>query len=75
MDTFLKFVVAPLLSEADKLEVHVAGNAVTIHVAAADMGRVIGKHGNIISAIRNLVKVYCATHQTPSYTITLAEAI
>ena len=73
MDKFLKFVVSPMLTEADKLEIHLAGNSATIHVAAADMGRVIGKHGNIISAIRNLVKVYCATHQTPSYSITLAE--
>lgn len=73
MDKFLTFLVAPMLTDADKLEVHLAGSSATIHVAAADMGRVIGKHGNIISAIRNLVKVYCATHQTPAMTITLAE--
>lgn len=73
MDTFLKFVVTPLLSEPDKLEVHLADSSATIHVAAADMGRIIGKHGNIISAIRNLVKVYCATHQAAAMSITLAE--
>lgn len=74
MDHFLKFVVAPLLTEPDKLAVHLAGSSATIHVAQVDMGRVIGKHGNIISAIRNLVKVYCATHHTPAMSITLAEA-
>lgn len=73
MDDFLKFVVAPLLTEPNKLVVHLAGSSATIHVSQADMGRVIGKHGNIISAIRNLVKVYCATHQTPAMSITLAE--
>jgi len=73
MDDFLKFVVSPLLTEPTKLAVHLAGSSATIHVAQVDMGRVIGKHGNIISAIRNLVKVYCATHQTPAMSITLAE--
>ncbi len=33
------------------------GYAYTIHVHQEDIGRVIGKHGRIIQAIRNIVKV------------------
>lgn len=73
MDKFLKFIVAPMLVHPDKLLVNIAGSSATIHVASEDMGRVIGKHGNIISAIRNLAKVYCATHEAPAMSITLAE--
>lgn len=73
MDDFLKYIVSPMLSQPDKLSVKIAGSSATIHVSPEDMGRVIGKHGNIISAVRNLAKVYCATHKVPAMSITLAE--
>lgn len=73
MEDFLKFVITPLLSQPDKLELHSQPGSLTLHVSPEDMGRVIGKHGVIISALRTLLRTYCAIHQLPPVTLTLAE--
>ena len=36
----------------------------TIHAHSDDMGRIIGKSGRIIRAIRDLVKIIAAKHDT-----------
>lgn len=73
MESFLNFLIRPLLTQPDDLKVSITGSTATIHIAQADMGRVIGKHGIIISALRQLMRIYCLTHNHPSITLTLAE--
>ncbi len=73
MEDFLRFLITPLLSEPQKLEVKSTSYSVTISVASGDMGRVIGKGGAVISAIRNLVRTYAISHQLPFTTVTLTE--
>jgi|GEM_PF-5635544 len=59
MQDFLKFLISPLLSEPDQLVIEPQPAAVYVSAAPADTGRVIGKHGAIITAIRILLRVYC----------------
>ncbi len=73
MEDFLKFLVSPLLSAPDQLRIVPATGSLTLHVDPADMGRIIGKHGIIISALRNLLRTYCSTHSLPLTTLTIAE--
>jgi uncharacterized protein len=71
MQDFLKFIITPLLSESDSLKIEVDSGNITIKVADADVGRVIGKQGNVINAIRTLLKTYCVVHQLPPVNLTL----
>jgi predicted RNA-binding protein YlqC (UPF0109 family) len=73
MNEFVKFLVTPLLSHKDELEVVVSGSVVTLKINKEDMGRVIGKHGTIISALRNLVKTYCSVQNLPPVSVNLQE--
>lgn len=73
MHDFLSFLITPLLSQPEKLTINPSTYSVAVSVADADMGKVIGKGGTVISAIRNLVRTYCITHQLPFTTITLTE--
>lgn len=73
MEEFVRFLFTPLLSQPDQLAINSSPYAVTISVTAADMGRVIGRGGAVISAIRQLVRAYAVTHQLPFTTITVAE--
>ena len=64
MKELVEFIVKSLVDQPD--EVHVAesqnGNSVLLEltVAGPDMGRVIGKGGRIINAIRKLLQVAAA---------------
>jgi len=71
MQDFLKFLITPLLSEPDNINITVESGNVSIKVADADVGRIIGKQGNVINAIRTLLKTYCAVHQLPPVNLTL----
>lgn len=73
MEEYLNFLLKPLLSESDKLVISIAPSNITITVAEADMGRVIGKGGSVISAIRNLARAYCIGHGLPFTAVTLTE--
>jgi uncharacterized protein len=73
MEKFLDFLIKPLLSQPEELQVIVAGSVVTLHVSQTDMGRVIGKHGIIISALRTVLRTFCLIHNLPSVTLTLAD--
>lgn len=65
MNDFLKFLITPLLSEPDKLEISINGSAVMLHVADTDTGRIIGKHGAVINALRTLTRTYCSVNNQP----------
>ncbi len=71
MQDFLKFIVSPLLTEPDALKITVESGNISLKVADADVGRVIGKQGNVINAVRTLLKTYCAIHQLPPPNLTL----
>lgn len=71
MEDFLKYIVSPLLTEPKQLKIDVQSNSVSMKVADADVGRVIGKQGNVINAIRTLLKTYCAVHQLPPINLLL----
>lgn len=74
MEDFIRFLVTPLLTLPDQLVVKTATSTVTLHIAPDDMGRVIGKHGNIISALRNLLRLYCSTHNLPPQLLSLSDS-
>jgi len=62
MVTLVKFLVTSLVNKPDVVEVvsqenDPEGELITISVDQNDMGRIIGRGGKIISAIRELVKV------------------
>jgi uncharacterized protein len=71
MQDFLKYLISPLLTDPDALEITAGQSAVSLKVADADVGRIIGKQGNVINAIRTLLKTYCALHQLPPVNLTL----
>lgn len=60
MKYFVEFVVSSMVSYADEVDVQeVEKNGVTTYVVRlnpADIGRVIGKHGKTIGAIRSLMQ-------------------
>ena len=71
MENFLKFLITPLLSEPKELHISSTPESITIKVADADVGRIIGKHGNVINAIRTLLRTYCITTQNSFPHLTL----
>ena len=71
MDSYLQFLISPLLSEPTELTIAIGPNTITIKVAPADTGKVIGKHGSTIHAIRTLFKTYCALHNLPPISLNL----
>ena len=71
MDDFLSYLISPLLSEPDQLTIAQNSSTVTVKVADSDTGRIIGKHGAVINALRTLVKTYCSKNHVPQVTIVL----
>ena len=57
---FLRDVLTPLLDHPDAFRVEVAGEGrrrdVLVYADPRDRGRIIGKHGRMISAMRTLCK-------------------
>lgn len=63
LSEFIIFIVSNIVTQKDQVEVAVMEDvpgAYTVHikVSAEDKGRVIGKKGNTINAIRSLVRVF-----------------
>ncbi len=60
MKELLEFIAKSLVTEPDAVEISVEENesttTFTLHVADADMGKVIGKQGRIAKAIRTVMK-------------------
>lgn len=73
MKDYLSFLLTPLLSEPEALVIEVGQSVITIKLAQIDMGRVIGKQGNNISALRTLLRTYCTIHQIAPVSLTLEE--
>lgn len=63
LNDFIKFIVTNIVTNKDKVEVTVMEDfpgSYTVHIKVApeDRGRVIGKKGNTINALRSIVKVF-----------------
>jgi hypothetical protein len=71
MEEFLEFLIRPLLSDPKKLNITGTTSQITVQVGSEDVGRVIGKQGAVINAIRTLFKTYCTTHSIPPVNLTL----
>jgi len=76
MKKALFYIISSIVSEGDKVEIEEKEQMeiidFTVKVAKADMGRVIGKNGKIIRAIRNVIKIN-AIKQNKKINITLVE--
>lgn len=71
MSDFLKFLITPLLSQPEKLSISEAGSTLYLQVDEQDNGRVIGKHGAIIIALRTMIRTYCTLRNLPYTTLIL----
>lgn len=61
MKNLLEFILIHLVDNPDAVRIEVSQDGdteiFTIFVAPEDMGKVIGKHGNVINSIRTLARV------------------
>lgn len=59
IDTLIRLIVQPIVSHPEAVSVNVdqtpEGEQYTLDVAQEDVGRVIGRHGHVASAIRTIV--------------------
>lgn len=62
MVELVKYMVSELVEDKDAVEVVLAedGATVNVKVAKSDMGKIIGKEGRIVRAIRTIVKAVSA---------------
>ncbi len=76
MKKALEYIITQIVDEADKVVItEQEENGMinfTITVAAADMGKIIGKNGKVIRAIRNVIKI-SAIKQNKKINIALSE--
>jgi uncharacterized protein len=60
LEAFLRDVLTPLLDHPDALRIDIEGEGrkrdVLVYADPKDLGRIIGKHGRMISALRTLCK-------------------
>ncbi len=56
MVELVKYMVSALVDSKDDVEVSEDGEVIHVKVAKDDIGKVIGKQGRIIKAIRSVVK-------------------
>lgn len=60
LEAFLADVITPLLDHPEAFRVEITGEGrkrdILVHAAPGDRGRIIGKHGRMISALRTLCK-------------------
>jgi uncharacterized protein len=77
MKKALEYIVAQIVDDPQKIEIsEVEDNGMinfAIKVAASDMGKIIGKNGKVIRAIRNVVKIV-AIKQNKKINIALTES-
>lgn len=76
MKDTLEYIITTLVDNPDAVRVEATEEdgliTFTVHVAKEDMGKVIGKEGKIIRAVRNVMKIP-AIKQNKKVTINLAE--
>ena len=77
MDKALEYIVTQIVDDTEKVKIdQKEENGMinfTITVAPADMGKIIGKNGKVIRAIRNVVKI-SAIKQNKKINIALSES-
>lgn len=56
MSELVSYLVCALVDDKSQVSVTEDGDIITVKVAKDDMGKVIGKQGRIIKAIRSVVK-------------------
>lgn len=68
---FVELLVRQIIEQPEALEIEeeLAGNTRTFHVkvAADDVGRLIGKNGRVVSAVRALVSAVAAKNRERAY--------
>lgn len=61
MEEFLKYIISQLVDKKEEVQISKTEEnqtlVFTISVSSDDMGKIIGKEGRIVNAIRNLLKV------------------
>ena len=74
MVELVKYMVCELVEDKDAVEVALAedGETVTVKVAKSDMGRIIGKEGRIVKAIRTIVKAVSVRNEV-KYSVAILE--
>ena len=72
MKSFLEYLLKSIVDDPEAVTVSEAGDVFTLKVAQTDMGKVIGKGGKIIKAIRDLARIL-AVKQNRRVSVTLAE--
>jgi predicted RNA-binding protein YlqC (UPF0109 family) len=76
MKKTLEYIVSQIVDNPDKVEISEQEDQgminFTITVDPADMGKVIGKNGKVIRAIRNVIKI-SAIKQNKKINIALSE--
>lgn len=77
MKKALEHIVAQIVDDPQKVEINEQEDQgvinFTIKVAPSDMGKIIGKNGKVIRAIRNVVKI-SAIKQNKKINIALIES-
>lgn len=77
MKKALEYIVAQIADDPQKVEINEQEDQgminFTIKVAPSDMGKIIGKNGKVIRAIRNVVKI-SAIKQNKKINIALIES-
>ena len=76
MKKALEYIVTQIVDDPEKVEISETEENEMINfaikVAATDMGRIIGKNGKVIRAIRNVIKI-AAIKQNKKINISLTE--
>ena len=76
MKNLLEFILIHLVDHPDEVKIEMVeedrGTTFLLHVHPDDMGKVIGKKGSVINAIRNIAKIRALKEGIRPY-ITLAE--
>ena len=72
---FVDFLIRPLLTYPQDMQVEQKEAGVLIRVNQEDMGKVIGKGGVMINALRNLVQTFCLFHKLPFLNVVVEDQV
>ena len=72
MTELVSYIVTSLVDDKEQVSVTEDGEVILIKVAKDDMGKVIGKQGRIIKAIRSVVKA-ASIKAGKNYTVEIDE--
>jgi hypothetical protein len=59
MKELVEYIVSQLVEFKDEVNITEEGQVIKVRLAKSDMGKVIGRHGRIIKAIRAVVRAAC----------------